>query len=111
MKVEGTITRINYYNKVNGYGVVIISLKDEDYKIKKISEKDLSYYGYKRIDFSLYKDDKQVVYDGFRFSVDGAEQVILKRKIRGENYYSLFFKKGDKEDISISYSDREEILK
>ena len=32
MKVEGTITRINYYNKVNGYGVVIISLKDEDYK-------------------------------------------------------------------------------
>ncbi len=35
MKVEGTITRINYYNKVNGYGVVIISLKDEDYKIKR----------------------------------------------------------------------------
>ena len=102
--------KICLYKDGNEIKNEIISL-DEDYKIKKISGKDLSYYGYKRIDFSLFKDDKQVVYDGFQFSVDGAEQVILKMKIRGENYYSLFFKKGDKEDISISYSDREEILK
>ena len=35
MEVSGVITRINYYNKTNGYGVVVISLEEEDYKIKR----------------------------------------------------------------------------